>query len=466
MVGHSKMARLVKEAENRLEIHFQPLGGWSGDMFVAALLDAFPEFWPQVESAVASLKLGDDAQCRLAPHRDHILTGSRFLVAANAKAETRSRIAEPTHDHAHPHGPKGDHPDAATERDHVGHTKWADIRADLVRSSLDVEAKKHALAIFGLLAKAEAEVHGVDEALVAFHEVGAINSIVDIVAAAQLIALLGADRWTSAPLPIGSGRVRTAHGVMPLPAPATALLMRGLETIDDGVPGERVTPTGAAIARYLIDPRATSHERPRRLSRCGTGFGARTLPGLSNCLRALAFDEEAAQTPDLAGGQIGRRQLGVITFEIDDQSAEDLAAGLEHIRTLPDVLDVTQSSVLGKKGRLAAHVQVLVSPTGLESAIAACFEETTTIGLRYQLTEGAILRRDFDTIEIGGEKLRVKLVERPDGARSGKTEADDVARHRGHIARQRLRREAEAKALERTGPDKQGVAAGAEKGSR
>ncbi len=109
---------------------------------------------------------------------------------------------------------------------------------------------------------------------------------------------------------------------------------------------------------------------------------------------------------------------------------------------------------------------MLVSPTGLESAIAACFEETTTIGLRYQLTEGAILRRDFDTIEIGGEKLRVKLVERPDGARSGKTEADDVARHRGHIARQRLRREAEAKALERTGPDKQGVAAGAEKGSR
>jgi uncharacterized protein (DUF111 family) len=190
------------------------------------------------------------------------------------------------------------------------------------------------------------------------------------------------------------------------------------------------------------------------------------LPGLSNCLRVLAFDEEAAQTLAPAGGRIGRRQLTVITFEIDDQSAEDLAAGLEQIRTLPEVLDVTQSSVLGKKGRLAAHVQVLVSPTGLENAIAACFEETTTIGLRYQLTEGAILRRDFDTIEIGDEKLRVKLVERPDGGRSGKTEAADVAGHRGHIARERLRREAVAKALARTEPHNQGIAAGDEKGSR
>ena len=93
---------------------------------------------------------------------------------------------------------------------------------------------------------------------VTFHEVGAVDSIVDIVAAAQLISLIRADRWTSAPLPIGSGRINSAHGVLPIPAPAAALLLQGLPVIDDGVPGERVTPTGAALAAYLIDPGARS----------------------------------------------------------------------------------------------------------------------------------------------------------------------------------------------------------------
>ena len=96
-----------------------------------------------------------------------------------------------------------------------------------MRSSLDADVKKHALAIFGLLAEAEAKVHGVEVDLVTFHEVGAVDFIVDIVAAAQLISLIRADRWTSAPLPIGSGRINSAHGVLPIPAPAAALLMRG-----------------------------------------------------------------------------------------------------------------------------------------------------------------------------------------------------------------------------------------------
>ena len=285
-----------------------------------------------------------------------------------------------------------------------------------------------------------------------FHEVGAVDSIVDIVAAAQLIALIGADRWSSAPLPLGSGRITTAHGVLPAPAPATAILMQGLQTVDDGIPGERVTPTGAAIARYLIDTNEPPRQRPRRMSRSGTGFGARTMPGISNCLRALAFDEAKAEAAS-AESVIGRRQLGVIAFEVDDQSAEDLAAGLDHIRALPGVLDATQGFVLGKKGRAAAHVQVLVTPAELENAVAACFEETTTIGLRYQLTDGAVLRRRFETVEIEGEKLQVKIVDRPGGAPTGKTEASDVARHRGHVARERLRREAAAQALARKSLD-------------
>jgi pyridinium-3,5-bisthiocarboxylic acid mononucleotide nickel chelatase len=434
--------------EHLLDIHLDPLGGWSGDMFVAALLDAFPEFWPPVQAAIASLKLGAEAECRLVPHRDHVLTGSRFLVVADSAAPSPSQTHH-AHDHPHSH----DHHDHAPGA-HVGHTAWADIRADLTRSDLDADVKKHAIAIFALLAKAEAKVHGIEEDAVAFHEVGAVDSVVDIVAAACLIALIGAGRWTAGPLPLGSGRIRTAHGILPVPAPATVILMQGLPTIDDGIAGERVTPTGAAIARYILVPDQPLVRQPRRLSRNGTGFGARTMPGISNCLRVLAFDEASAE----AEGAIGRRQLGVVTFEVDDQSAEDLAAGLDHIRALPGILDVTQGAVLGKKGRMAAHIQVLVAPAELENAIAACFQETTTIGLRYQFTDGAILRRRFETVEIDGEKLQVKIVDRPGGEQSAKTEISEAAHVRGHVARERLRREAAAQVLggERVRDDSQG----------
>ncbi len=430
-----------------MQIHLDPLGGWSGDMFAAACLDAFPEHWPAVEAAIAALGLGPASVCRLVAHRDHTLTGRRFLVAADHPADHHDHSHDHDHDHDHhgshePHGHSHDHP----------HRAWAEIRAALRDGLLAPPVRDHAIGIFTLLARAEAEVHGVTEDAVAFHEVGAVDSIVDIVAAAQLIATIGAERWTASALPLGSGRVRTAHGLLPVPTPATALLMRGFPTIDDGIPGERVTPTGAAIARYLLAGEASASPRPRRLLASGTGFGTRTMPGLSNCLRLLAFDEVDA--PGAASAAISsvtsafaHRELGVITFEVDDQSAEDLAHGLEHIRALPGVHDALQSVAFGKKGRIATHVQVLVAPAELDAVIAACFTETTTIGLRFHLVQGAALPRRANEVEVGGHRLRVKSVTRPDGARTGKTEAADVAGLRGHAARVALRRAGEAAAL-------------------
>jgi uncharacterized protein (TIGR00299 family) protein len=448
-----------------LDIHLDPLGGLSGDMFVGALLDAFPEHWPRVQSAIASLNLGAEAECRLAPHHDHCFTGRRFLVGTDRTMSnlSGSRQGADSHDSSHGHEGSGHHEHLHARESRSGHKAWADIRAELGRSGLDEDVKKHALAIFNLLAEAEAKVHGAEVDSVTFHEVGAIDSIVDIVAASQLISLIRADRWTSAPLPIGSGRIHSAHGVLPIPAPAAALLLQGLPVIDDGVPGERVTPTGAALAAYLIDSSARSDARSFRMSRSGIGFGGRTLPGVSNCLRALAFDEATPAVRSAAVGPIDRRQLAVITFEVDDQTPEDLAVGLDHIRGLREVFDVTLASVVGKKGRTAAHIQILVSPRELESVIVACFEETTTIGLRYQLTEGAILRRRLETIEMeGGDSLQVKIVERPRGIQSGKAETADVASHRGHLKRARLRGEAVALALDRRDRNRTGASDKAE----
>jgi uncharacterized protein (TIGR00299 family) protein len=447
-----------------LDIHLDPLGGLSGDMFVAALLDAFPEHWLHVRATIASLKLGDEGECKLAPHRDHSFAGRRFLVGTNPTPLSHSVGRQRASSHgesSHSHERSAHHEHLHAHDHQAGHKAWADIRVELERSTLDADVKKHGLAIFSLLAEAEAKVHGVEVGSVTFHEVGAVDSIIDIVAAAQLISLIRADRWTSAPLPIGSGRIHSAHGVLPIPAPAAALLLQGLPVIDDGVSGERVTPTGAALAAYLIDPRAMSTPRIRRMTRSGVGFGGRTLQGLSNCLRVLAFEEATPLVHSTVAGSIDRRQLAVITFEVDDQSAEDLAAGLDHIRGIHEVFDVTQTSVIGKKGRMAAHVQILVSPQELENVIVACFEETTTIGLRHQLTEGAILRRRFETIEMeGGDNLRVKIVERPGANQSGKAEVADVASHRGHLKRARLREEAVARALELR--DQNGIGAGDE----
>ncbi len=414
-----------------MQIQLDALGGVAGDMFVAAVLDAFPEHEAgALASAAASLAgSAGDVTCRLVPHNDGVLQGRRFLVERGLVER-----AAPAHDH-HSH----DH------HSH-GHRHWSDIEADLRRADLSPAVRDHALAIFGHLARAEARVHGIAVAAVAFHEVGAWDSIADIVAGAHLVDALGAERWEIGPLPLGSGRVRTAHGPLPVPAPATVLLLEGFATIDDGVAGERVTPTGAAILRHLRELGSPEAPRgPRRLGRTGIGFGTKTLPGLSNCLRLLVFDEAGAAQPAHAK-PAPHRELAVIEFEVDDQSAEDLAMGLDRLRGHEHVFDVVQMPMFGKKGRMTTHVRALARVDGVTEAIAACFRETTTIGLRHHVVEGAALPRALATVEVEGRPVRVKVVDRP-GGRTAKAEADDALAHATHATRAAIRREAERLAL-------------------
>jgi uncharacterized protein (TIGR00299 family) protein len=317
----------------------------------------------------------------------------------------------------------------------------------LLESALPAAVSRHAVAIFQLLADAEALVHGVDAGAVEFHEVGAWDSIADIVGAATLIDACNARRWTFSAVPLGSGRVRSQHGIMPVPAPATARLLQGMATLDDGIAGERVTPTGAAILRYLREvgsesepAKAPGGDRTRTLVASGTGFGSRVLAGISNHVRVLIF---RAPSPAV----LGHRRMEVIDFEVDDQTGEDLAMGLERLRAHATVLDVVQCSVYGKKGRMMAKIQVLARPERLDAVIEACFRETTTIGLRHHTVHGVVLERRVQTVHVRGQDLRVKLVSRP-GGRTAKTECDDVQRHDGHAARIAMRVDAECAALE------------------
>jgi uncharacterized protein (TIGR00299 family) protein len=388
-----------------MDLHLDPIGGVAGDMFIAAILDAFPNLERDMFASVAAAAPAARLECRLVRWRDQALSGARFIV------EDR------------------------TPSDHA-HASWRGIRESLAAAPLRAPVRECATAIFALLAEAEAQVHGVAPDEVTFHEVGAADSIADIVGAAHLIAALGGANWSTAPLPLGGGRVQTQHGLLPAPAPATALLLKGLPVHDDGVPGERVTPTGAAILRHLNCAARASGDA-RVMVATGIGFGSRRLPGLPNCLRVLVL-ERAAQEAD-------HRELAVIQFEVDDQSPEELALGLERLRADPSVLDVLQIPAIGKKGRMSVHIQALARADATEAAIAACFRETTTIGLRHSRVAGAVLRRRAATVEVDGRPMRVKVVERPGGP-TAKAEIDD-AEGASHAERARRRARAAETAL-------------------
>lgn len=389
-----------------MNIHFDALGGISGDMFIASLLDAQPELQAPILRFLASLPLPVvPSMSIIKVEEDEVLPGLRFCIGDT-----------PVPEH--------------------GHTTWKEIRQWLLQCSLPTGVMQNALGIFEVLAKAEADIHRVEEDSVMFHEVGALDSIIDILGAAYLIDCLKVEHWSVSSLPIGSGRIRSAHGLLPVPAPATSLLLEGYLTHDDGIEGERVTPTGAAILRWLKCTQ-THHQIPRRLVRSGIGLGSRRLVGVSNCLRSLWF-EPLQETPI-------QSEILVIEFEVDDQSPEDLAIGLDRLRALEGVVDVSQLPAYGKKGRLGIHVQLLALPGSLSTVADACFVETTTIGLRYRTEQRFVLPRVH---AISGErKIRTKIVERPGFGRTAKADIGDVAESGGHKDRTAARRTAEEASL-------------------
>ena len=402
-----------------MHLHLDPVGGIAGDMFIAALLDAYPGLGAGLDAVLARVGLPPGSRCALIAHNDGVLSGRRFELSLPADS------AGSHADHHHP-----------------AHVGLAAIRAAIGAMGLETAVAARAAAIFAILAEAEAGVHGVSVDEVEFHEVGALDSIADIVGAAWIIEALGPATWSVGALPLGSGRVHTAHGALPVPAPAVVRLLNGYVFIDDGLPGERVTPTGAAILRHLQCASGVG-PRPARLAVSGLGFGSRKLPGLANVLRVLAFDMTDAPAAE---------EVALLAFEVDDQTAEDLALGLERLRACDGVLDVVQSPVYGKKGRMAAQVQVLAQPQRLETVVAACFAETTTLGVRHQVIARSVLERSESTIvDADGRVVRVKLARRPGGEFSAKAESDDVRAASGRGSREELRRASETAALAQDG---------------
>ena len=310
---------------------------------------------------------------------------------------------------------RGEDPDAPRRGHHHVHRPYADIRALLARSSLPEPVKTSALAIFARLAEAEGRVHGVPPESVEFHEVGAVDAIVDVVGAALGFAHLGADAVYCGPLPLGQGRTHSAHGPLPVPAPAAVELLRGRPVrLEDGA-AELVTPTGAAIVAALARPEPVPD---MRIEAVGWGAGERTLPDRPNLLRILVGEPV---------GSVGGDEVVVLETTIDDLSPQLYEHVLERLLEA-GARDAFLVPVIMKKSRPGTMLRVLAAPADRDRLAAIVFAETSTIGLRYTTWRRFVLPREERTVETPYGPVRVKVSRAPDGTPNVAPEFDDCRR--------------------------------------
>ena len=265
--------------------------------------------------------------------------------------------------------------------DHHTHRHYAGIDTMIAASGLSDSVKDSARSIFRRLAEAEALVHGVTIEDVHFHEVGAIDSIVDIVGTAICLDYLGVEAVYSGALPLGSGFVETAHGRLPVPAPATAELLKGLPVHGDCGPGERVTPTGAAIVAALA--RGFGKQPAMLLEKTGNGAGGKDFSDCPNILRAFLGSVDRVDQPD---------DVIVAEANIDDSSPEVLGYAMERLFE-EGALDVFFTSIQMKKNRPAVMLSFLCRPEQLDRLAQILLTETSAIGLRYYRAGRIVLQR-------------------------------------------------------------------------
>ncbi|MDR1908494.1 MAG: nickel pincer cofactor biosynthesis protein LarC, partial [Spirochaetaceae bacterium] len=328
------------------------------------------------------------------------------------------------HDHYHDHG---------HEHGHGEHRSWREIRGLIEKSGLREGAKQRALNIFTRIAEAEAEVHGQKVDDITFHEVGALDSIIDVVGTAVCLDLLNPDRITAGEIELGGGTVKCAHGILPVPAPAVLILCRGLPVKTGGFNKEMTTPTGAAILAASVDEFITT----ARFREIKTAYGIGTRKMEKPNLLRVSWREEEAPPQDYAA-----EELVLMETNIDDMTGEALGFLME-ILFEAGALDVTFSPVTMKKSRPAVTVSVLAPPQKLQALRSAVFTGSTTIGLREIPVRRLSLGREAGTLSGAFGEARTKTVFLNGRPLRSKIEFEDRAR----IARERGISLAEAERL-------------------
>ncbi len=387
-----------------MKILYLDLGmGAAGDMLAGALLDLLDptERAAFLEKLNALLPEGVTAAAERAEQCG--VTGTRFRVTVHGAEEWDP----PTHDHHH-------------------HAGLDDIAHFLSHMALTEAERADILGVYRAAADAESAVHGVPVTALHFHELGMLDAVADITAVTLLLRALGDVRVVASPVAVGSGTVRCAHGVLPVPAPATAELLRGIPCVPGDVPGELCTPTGAALlGRYV----SVFGRMPALILReIGCGFGTKEFPERPNCVRALLGEAmengEAFESPGPVENK-GTEELVELACNLDDMTPEAVAFASERLYAAGAV-EVFTTAVGMKKGRPGVLLTALCRPAARGAVLQAMLTHTATLGVRERTLTRYALERTVETVETPLGPVRRKIA-RGFGVERKKWEYEDLA---------------------------------------
>ena len=360
-------------------LRFDSVGGASGDMILGGLIKLGVDkdiIMQQLKTVIPD----DFFNIELVEIVENGIAGVRAKVVLASNKDINA-----DHHHEHEHGHSHNH-------HHAPQRTYSDIEKMIVESALSDSVKSIACKIFKNLAVAEGVVHGKDYKDVHFHEVGATDSIVDIVGIAVAYDMLNIDKIMVSPLPLGQGTIKCEHGLMPIPAPATAELLKNSQCIFTDEPFELVTPTGAAVLMSLSKLEREKTNSSQNIQNTVNSFGHRTLNSRINMLRIMLID-------DCLESENGETEYNIdyvykLSCNIDDMTPEHLGHVQDKLLSY-GALDVYCENILMKKQRLAITLTVLCDQGNKEHFIEYIFHETTSLGIRIELIQRAVLRREF-----------------------------------------------------------------------
>lgn len=390
-------------------LYYDCFAGLSGDMNLGAMIDLGVDIHV-LKTELSKLGLEAHFQIQVRKDEKHGIFGTKVDVNDLSEAHAHDHHHHDAHSHDHAHTQDHDHlhhshdPHAedAHTHDHASapehhHRTFKDIRALIEQSTLSEWVKQESIAVFHTVAVAEGKIHNKPIDAVHFHEVGAIDSIVDIVGAAICLELLGVRKIIASTVEVGSGFVKCAHGMMPIPAPATAEILRGVPIKSNVQKFEMTTPTGAAILKTWCD--TFTDEKNFTTLAVGYGLGTRNLD-IPNLVRVFLID--------LPEGDEKKSEQWLIETNIDDMSSELLVYAEERLFEV-GALDVFKTPIIMKKGRPAIKLSVLAKAEDLKKLQRVLVLETTSIGMRMFPVEKVKLNRSYEQLETPFGAISLKL---------------------------------------------------------
>ena len=374
--------------------------GISGDMFLGALVDVGVPA-TLLEETVAALNIGATLEILRVNRSGITATKVDVLVGGEKDALRKPNLEHEHHHHPENHSRAQENGPAAMPAPHAYSRGLTEIKRIISRAAIEETAKQTAIAIFEALGAAEAKIHNVDIEKIHFHEVGAVDAMVDIVCAAVGAAALGVDEIICSPLNVGGGTVECAHGTFPVPAPATVELLKGAPVFSSGMQAELVTPTGAAIVKTLATRFAAFPKM--KIEKTGYGAGSQDFPRHANVLRLTVGDalSEVAANPS-------QETISVLEANLDDLNPQVFGYVLDRLLE-EGALDVFGVPVQMKKNRPGTLLTVLCRPEDTAKLEQIIFAETTTLGVRRREEKRQVLARKWVTVPTSWGEVRMKI---------------------------------------------------------